>query len=175
MTEELKYQVVKQFPKFEVRQYPQYSLAQVEGVGEFNLVSFSAFSPLFNYISGQNLAGQAIAMTAPVLQETIAPKRHVVSFVLPDSIAKSSIPAPANSKVTIKQVAPHQAAVLKFSGSWSTRLLAEKERELIKAVSNAGLTTEGKVYFARFDPPWKPWFLKRNEAIINLNKQLQSL
>ena len=168
MTEELKYEVVKKFPKFEVRHYPDYALVQVEGVGEFNLVSFSAFSPLFNYISGQNLSSKQIAMTAPVLQETLAPKRHVVSFVLPDSMSKSEIPVPANSKVITKNVAAHDAAVLKFGGSWSTRLLAEKENELIEAVKAAGLATEGNVYFARFDPPWKPWFLKRNEAIIKL-------
>ena len=168
MTEELKYDVLKKFSNFEIRRYPDYALVQVEGVGEFNLVSFSAFSPLFNYISGQNLSSKQIAMTAPVLQETIEPKRHVVSFVLPDSMAQSEIPAPANSKVSVKQINSHDAAVLKFNGSWSTRLLSEKEKELKSAVAVAGLETEGNVYFARFDPPWKPWFLKRNEVIINL-------
>lgn len=107
-------------------------------------------------------------MTAPVLQETIEPKKHVVSFVLPDAMAKTDIPVPANSKVITKKVQSHDAAVLKFGGSWSTRLLAEKENELKNAVKAAGLETEGNVYFARFDPPWKPWFLKRNEAIIKL-------
>ena len=168
MTEELKYEVIKKFPKFEIRRYPDYALVQVEGVGEFNLVSFSAFSPLFNYISGQNLSSKQIAMTAPVLQETIEPKKHVVSFVLPDAMAKTDIPVPANSKVITKKVQSYEAAVLKFGGSWSTRLLAEKENELKNAVKAAGLETEGNVYFARFDPPWKPWFLKRNEAIIKL-------
>lgn len=168
MTEELKYEVLKKFPKFEIRRYPDYALVQVEGTGEFNLVSFSAFSPLFNYISGQNLGSKQIAMTAPVLQETIEPKRHVVSFVLPESVTKSEIPVPANSKVTTKIVPAHDAAVLKFGGSWSTRLLAEKSTELLTAVESAGLVTEGNVYFARFDPPWKPWFLKRNEVLINL-------
>ena len=168
MTEELKYEVIKKFPNFEIRRYPDYALVQVEGIGEFNLVSFSAFLPLFNYISGQNLNSKQIAMTAPVLQETIEPKKHVVSFVLPDAMAKTDIPVPANSKVITKKVQSHDAAVLKFGGSWSTRLLAEKENELKNAVKAAGLKTEGNVYFARFDPPWKPWFLKRNEAIIKL-------
>lgn len=168
MTEELKYEVIKKFANFEIRRYPDYVLAQVEGTGEFNLVSFSAFSPLFNYISGQNLSKQPIAMTAPVLQETIESKRHVVSFVLPDDVAKSQIPIPTNSKVLTKKVLAHDAAVLKFGGSWSTRLLAEKENELRTAVAKAGLQTSGNVYFARFDPPWKPWFLKRNEVLINL-------
>ncbi len=168
MTEELKYQVVKKFPNFEIRRYSDYVLAQVEGTGEFNAVTFSAFSPLFNYISGQNLSNQPIAMTAPVIQETIEPKRHRVSFVLPDDVAKSQIPVPANSKVVTKKVPAHHAAVLKYSGSWSDKLLAEKEAELRTAVAKAGLQTTGNVYFARFDPPWKPWFLKRNEVLIDL-------
>ncbi len=170
MTEELKYEVLKKSANFEIRRYPEYALAQVEGVGDFNLVSFSAFSPLFNYISGQNLKSQPIAMTAPVLQETIENKRHLVSFVLPESVAQSDIPIPTNSKVTVKRVPAHDSAVLKFGGSWSTRLLAEKERELLTATKAAGLKTSGNIYFARFDPPWKPWFLKRNEALIDLSE-----
>jgi hypothetical protein len=140
------------------------------GTGDFNVASFRAFSPLFNYISGQNLSDKKIAMTAPVIQETIAAQKHLVSFVLPDSINIADIPVPADSKVTTKVVSGHDAAVLKFGGSWSTKLLASKEAELRAATKAAGLETTGNVYFARFDPPWKPWFLKRNEVLISLAK-----
>lgn len=170
MTEELKYVVVKKFPTFEIRRYPDYVLAQVSGTGDFNAVSYRAFSPLFNYISGQNSSNSKIAMTAPVIQETLSDKNHVVSFVLPESIDLSKIPIPANSIVNTKIVAAHDAAVLKFGGSWSTKLLASKEAELRKLVADTGLETAGNIYFARFDPPWKPWFLKRNEVMIALAK-----
>ena len=53
MTEELKYEVVKKFPNFEIRRYPDYVLAQVEGTGEFNAVTFSAFSPLSTTFLGR--------------------------------------------------------------------------------------------------------------------------
>jgi hypothetical protein len=32
----------------------------------------------------------------------------------------------------------------------------------------SGLETVGNLYFARFDPPWKPGFLKRNEVLIRV-------
>lgn len=174
MTEELKYEVIKKFYGFEIRRYPDYVLAQVEGSGDFNLVSFSAFSPLFNYISGQNSSNKPIAMTAPVIQETVEPRKHLVSFVIPEDVAKAQIPIPNNSRVITKKVLAHDAAVLKFGGSWSTKLLAEKEKELINSVSREGFKTIGNPYFARFDPPWKPWFLKRNEVLIKLEKKFIS-
>lgn len=37
---------------------------------------------------------------------------------------------------------------------------------LLAAVRRAGLEPVGGVYFARFDPPWKPGFLKHNEALV---------
>jgi hypothetical protein len=35
-------------------------------------------------------------------------------------------------------------------------------------VKSAGLDAVGNPYYARFDPPWKPGFLRRNEAIVAL-------
>jgi hypothetical protein len=35
-----------------------------------------------------------------------------------------------------------------------------------RAVATAGLQPIGPIRYVRFDPPWKPWFLRRNEVVL---------
>ena len=168
MTEEQPYTVLKQLDGFELRHYPDYVLVQVDVTGDFMRAGNVAFGPLVSYISGNNAAGKKIAMTAPVLQETHAEESHTVSFVLPAGMNIADVPVPSNARVSTKHVAAHEAAVMKFGGGWNGDRFQEKGDILLKKVREAGLTAVGNVYYARFDPPWKPWFLKRNEVLIAL-------
>jgi hypothetical protein len=43
--------------------------------------------------------------------------------------------------------------------------------ELRKAVEEAGLEIVGEPRFARFDPPWIPWFLRHNEVVLPVADQ----
>jgi hypothetical protein len=168
MTEQLNYKVVKTFKNFELRHYPEHVLVQVEGTGDFNSAGSQAFRPLFNYISGDNADSAKIAMTAPVFLGHISDKRHLVSFVLPQSAGLDQIPNPKNSIVTTKKVDEKDVAVLTFSGQWSESFLNQKADQLLASIKQAGLISRGPVYFSRYDPPWKPWFLRRNEALVDL-------
>jgi len=168
MTEQQPYTVVSKHADFEIRKYPAYVLVQVDVTGDFMSAGNVAFSPLVRYISGNNAGGQRMAMTAPVLQETVASNQHTVSFVLPAGMDASAIPVPRDARVRTTAVAAHRAAVRKFGGGWNEKRFMENGEALLAAVRGAELATEGEVYFARFDPPWKPGFLKKNEALIRL-------
>lgn len=170
MTEQLKYQVLRNFADFEVRRYPDYVLVQIEADGDFNRASFRAFNPLVNYISGGNLSGKSIAMTAPVIQETISENKHLVSFVLPDSVSIDDIPVPANAKLSTKVIKSHDVAAIKYRGSWREQLVNQYAAKLKKGIAKANLESRGSIYVARFDPPWRPWFLRHNEVLIDLAK-----
>jgi len=77
---------------------------------------------------------------------------------------------PTNSLVTMKSVPEQLTAVRKFGGGWNeSRFKAEGEL-LLNAVVREGFEPVGNLYWARFDPPWKPGFLKRNEVLINVKK-----
>lgn len=171
MTEEQPYSVLARYDGFEVRHYPSYVLVQVDVTGDFMRAGNVAFGPLVSYISGNNAGGKKIAMTAPVLQETRGEESHTVSFVLPAGMSVSDVPVPSNARVSTKHVAAHDAAVMKFGGGWNGDRFQENGDLLLKKVHEAGLKTVGNVYYARFDPPWKPWFLKRNEVLIALEPQ----
>lgn len=168
MTAQQPFRLLSKFGDVEVRHYPDYVLMQVEVEGEFMRAGNVAFGPLISYISGTNESGTKIAMTAPVIQEPIGEKTHLVSFVLPAGMLAADVPLPRNARVSTVPVAAHDAVVLSFGGSWNAARFQRKAAELLEAVAAHGFSAEGNVYFARFDPPWKPGFLKRNEALINV-------
>ena len=168
MTEQQPYTVISDLDGAELRHYPAYVLVQVREPGDFMPAGNRAFQPLLSYISGNNAANQKISMTAPVLQQPVGEADHIVSFVMPKSFDFESLPAPLSARLKIVPVAEHYAAVIKFSGGWNEARFAAKGEELLAKVKSAGLEPIGSVYWARFDPPFKPAFLKRNEALIRV-------
>ncbi|MCX6497643.1 MAG: heme-binding protein [Arthrobacter sp.] len=127
--------------------------------------------------SGNQGAGSAqkLAMTAPVLQsgplpESAGPADFVVAFVLPAGMTAETAPAPANPDVKIRAVPGSLAAALRFSGSGTGTAFGRRNDGLQAALTLAGLTAVGPPRFARFDPPFKPWFLRHNEVVQDVQE-----
>ncbi|MFM6939754.1 MAG: heme-binding protein, partial [Rhodoluna sp.] len=70
----------------------------------------------------------------------------------------------------MKAMPEQLTGVRKFGGGWNEIRFMEEGELLRKAVIRAGFEPVGNLYWARFDPPWKPGFLKKNEALIKLKK-----
>jgi hypothetical protein len=170
MTEQQPYTVLKRYAEMEVRDYPAGMQIETEVTGDFINAGSMGFRPLVNFISGNNRARQAIAMTAPVIQESVTKSRHKVRFVMPEEMDKSNTPAPADSSVKAIEVPAHLAAVRKFGGSWNKDKFEREGSKLLEEVAKAGLVPQGNLYWSRFDPPWKPGFLKHNEVLIRVKK-----
>jgi hypothetical protein len=170
MTEKQQFTLVRDYGDFEIRNYPAHVLMQVEVEGDFMRAGNVAFGPLISYISGNNLGRQKIAMTAPVIQEPVGQDSHLVSFVLPNGTDPKDVPIPANSRVVMKAMPEQLTGVRKFGGGWNEKKFMSEGELLLAAVVQAGFEPVGNLYWARFDPPWKPGFLKSNEVLINLKK-----
>jgi len=170
MTEKQPYNVLKRFAELELREYPAGMQIETEVTGDFINAGSMGFRPLVNFISGNNKARQAIAMTAPVIQESVSNSRHKVRFVMPEKMDESSTPAPADSSVSVVSVPTHLAAARIFGGSWSKDKFEKEGTKLLEEVAKAGLVPQGNLYWSRFDPPWKPGFLKHNEVLIRVKK-----
>jgi hypothetical protein len=144
----------------------------------------SAFRKLFGYISGDNEGAVSIAMTAPVIMDNnskgekiamTAPVFHVaksesahtISFVLPSDT--SAAPSPARSELTTHQIPAITVAAVKFSGGWREDRVKRFEAELHRSLASMNVRETGDVMFARYDPPWKPGILRRNEVLIPVN------
>lgn len=166
MTEQQPYEVVAEYADFEVRRYPAHLVAEIEVGGPFEVAGNLAFPRLARYIGGHNRAGSKVAMTAPVVQEQ-DPGRHryVVGFVMPSTLDEEDLPEPTDPRVRTRSVPAQTAAAVRFSGPWFARSFEKQARRLLSAVAAADLEVAGPVRYARFDPPWTPWFLRRNEVV----------
>ena len=91
---------------------------------------------------------------------------------MPSGSDISSLPISRNSDVEIKQIPQGFYACLKFSGNYSEAKL-DKNLKLLKGAlvreSIKEIGGENNWRSARFDPPFKPSFLKRNEIQIPVN------
>ena len=168
MTQKQVYSVVASHDGFEVRMYADCVLVQAVQRGEFMSAGNRAFGSLLGFISGNNDRSQKIAMTAPVIQQPLGPNEHIVSFVMPADFDASTTPAPLSSVLTVTPVPAHLSAARAFRGSWNSEKFEAEGHELLRAVAAAGLPTKGSLYWSRFDPPFKPGFMKHNEVLIDL-------
>lgn len=177
--EEAPYKVVKSDSSFEVRDYESYIVAETLVDGEFEDAGGKAFKRLFRYISGDNrsqskvamtapvsqASGEKIEMTAPVSQEKMA-DQWVVSFMMPASYTMESLPVPEDSRVTLRQVAAKRMATVRYSGFWSEKNFTKNKLALEDWIQKEQLTVIGTPIWARYNAPFVPWFLRRNEILI---------
>lgn len=166
MTEQQPYEVVHRYPGFEVRRYPRHVVAEVSMTGPFERAGNAGFGPLVSYISGRNRDSRKIAMTAPVIQEPVRDDVHRVAFVMPVGTEVATLPEPRSSGVSLHEVDESLAAVVRWSGRWTESSYARKAQQLVEDVQRAGLVVVGRPHYARFDPPWTPPFLRRNEVVV---------
>ncbi len=169
MTEVQPYVVERSYDGFEVRRYPEHQVVEVDVDDSFFEAGSRGFRPLIGFISGNNADRQQIAMTAPVIQSPRPSGAQTVGFVMPKTMDAAAIPTPTDPAVRSRTVAGGLVAARTFSGGSSTARYEDNAAELLAALVREGLTPDGDVYFARYDPPWKPGFLKRNEALVRLN------
>ena len=166
MTEQQKYRVLQSRGDFELREYAECMVADVVVTGDADRASSEAFRPLFSYISGANRSADSLSMTAPVIQEPAGDQRWTVSFVLPSDRPVDEYPTPNDPKVSLRKVPQELAAALRWSGRWTSSNVAKRTHELEQAIQQEGWRVTGDPRWARFDPPWKPAFARRNEIVI---------
>ena len=164
MTEEAKYTVIARNKGIEFRAYEPHVLVSVTVPGSFESAPSNGFYPLVRYISGENRGGEKIAMTAPVLHVAESDLAHTISFVMPSDTATA--PSPARSDLTTHQIPAITVAAVRFGGGWREDRVKEHESELHRSLAAMAVRETGAVMFARYDPPWKPGFLRRNEVLI---------
>jgi hypothetical protein len=186
MTEQQPFEVVRRYPGFELRRYPAHVVAQMTVTSSFDRAGNIAFRSLFGYITGQNRSQSSIAMTAPVVQSVATSEKvamtapvvqratgdgeYVIAFVLPAAMTADTAPIPTNPDVEICTIPTSLAAAKEYSGRWSQSSYQRHCADLLDAIAAAGLRPVGAPRFARFDPPFKPWFLRRNEVLVDVQE-----
>lgn len=151
----------------EIRRYAPYVVAEVLVAGPPDEPGKQAFPILAGYIFGKNKGERKLAMTAPVTQGR-ADGGTVVRFVLPRGITPATAPEPTDPRVSVHEVAGHTLAAIRYSGFWSQTNDSRHADQLASALRTAKMSWGGEPLFARYDAPWTPWFLRRNEVWLGL-------
>lgn len=179
-----KFTVLHTYEDFEVRAYQAVVVAETEVEGEQGEVGSEAFSRLAGYIFGKNggakkiamtapvtqapAEGTRIAMTAPVTQQGTGTEKWQVQFTMPAEWTLETLPRPLDSRVHLRVVPPKTVAAIRYSGGWSQARYREHWEKLLAGVTRQGLVAKGEPIWARYDPPWKPWFMRTNEILVEL-------
>jgi hypothetical protein len=181
-TEEPPYQTVREVEGIEVRQYPAYTVAEIVVAGPAGEAGSQAFPVLAGYIFGKNKGERTLPMTAPVTQtavpvklamtapvtQTAAAGGFLVQFVLPRGVTVASAPEPLDARIQLREVGPSRVAVIRYSGFWSASNDGEHLAKLQAALRAADLAWTGEPVYSRYNAPFTPWFMRRNEIWLHL-------
>jgi hypothetical protein len=175
------YTVVRKEGAFEVRRYEPYVVAETVVDAAADEAGNQGFRILAGYIFGGNQGSRKIEMTAPVVQTPVqiamtAPVSqravtggYVVQFAMPREWTLETLPQPNDARVTLRAVPARTVAVAGYSGTWSQSNYDENLKRLRDALTKAGLNWHGEAIWARYDPPWIPWFWRRNEVMLEVD------
>lgn len=179
--EEPEFEVVATFDDYEVREYAPYIVAETQVTGSLRSSGGKAFRILAGYIFGKNAESEKMQMTAPVESRptqlpagvgTTRPNDQsgfTYGFVMENKYDLSSLPVPDDSRVTLREVPARRMAARTFSGTWSNGNYQKNEQALLDALSRDGLTPAGRPLLARYDGPMTPWFMRRNEVLVEID------
>ncbi len=182
--EEPSYTLEARHASFEIRNYSPILVAETLVEDKFDKAGNRGFRILADFIFGNNQTKTTLPMTAPVVQQSektaekiamTAPVNltreksgFVVQFTMPSKYTLETLPQPNDPRVRVREVPARRVAVFTYSGSWSEERYLEKLAAFKNALSEKNLISKGEPSFARFDSPFRLWFLRRNEIWLEL-------
>jgi len=181
--EEPTFKVVRTHSGFEVRDYAPYVVAEVTVPGPEADAGNQGFRILAAYIFGKNAGQQSMAMTAPVTQvaepvkiamtapvtQSARASGFVVQFTMPASYTLDTLPRPFDEQIRLVAMPAVRYAVIRFSGFWTDANYNEHLQQLQTMMAAQSLSVNGAPIYARYNAPFVPWFLRRNEIWIPTN------
>jgi hypothetical protein len=182
--EKVKYRTLESDGSLELRSYEPSIVAETVVEGEFEVVANEGFRHLAAYIKGSNRRRQPISMTAPVTQDAGAEEIPMtapvsqdrvggswrIAFLMPSKYTMETLPEPLDERTVLREVPGRLMAAVRYSGTWSRERYEEKRALLMDWVRERGWRSLGDPVWARYDPPFMPWFLRRNEVLIEVER-----
>ena len=182
--EEPKYTLIEKSDAFELRAYAPKIIAETIVSGDLDDASSAGFKLIAGYIFGNNTSrsggNEKISMTAPVTTEAKSEKISMTApvtmeqtdgkwrmhFVMPSQYTMETLPKPNNPAVILREIPTSNYAVIQFSWFAGEEKVAKKTAELMAWLGSKNITPTGKPELARYNPPWTPPFLRRNEVMV---------
>ena len=181
--ETVPYETVGRYDDVEIREYPATVIAETTARDQM-----TAFRRLFDYITGSNEGGESVPMTAPVKStrgtsiSMTAPVRSATTgdgdtmrmgFYLPAEYDMESAPKPTDADVNLREVPARTMAVVGFSW-YAPGWRVEKYRSrLLHGLDATGYEPTGEPFLLRYNDPWTPPFMRRNEVAVTVEEQAE--
>ena len=163
--ETIQYQLIKKTGHIEIRKYDSFLLASTKTL--INTTLDTGFNNVFSYISGNNDQNQKISMTKPVV--TYEEKQELVTgFYVPSKYSKSTVPNPVSQSVFINEMNEAYYAVIRFSGNWRPKNIEKHDQKLLQYLAQNKIIIISRRYLMRYQPPFIPGFLRRNEIAYQI-------
>ena len=174
------YRVVDRFGEIEIREYEPYLVAETTVDGGLEGAGNRGFRILAKYIFGDNQGKRKIAMTTPMSQEITegtkismtapvtqekAGDEYRIQFMMPAEYSREELPEPNDPRIAIREIPARRFAAVRYSGTWSKRNYQEHLEKLLATLNAEGYEPLGEPVWARYNPPFMPWFLRRNEIL----------
>mgnify|MGYP001824007398 FL=1 len=185
--EEPAFEVLVTADDYEIRRYSPYIVAEVDVDGDMKKTGNDAFRILAGYIFGDNEPGQKMAMTAPVTTKPAAQgqrmnmtapvlsspavdatEAYTYAFVMESRFSMESLPKPLDSRIRLVEIPSRVVAARRYSGSWSNKNFLKNQGALLGALQDDSVVLSGQPWLARYNSPLKPWFLRRNEVLVEI-------
>ena len=168
--EEPVYEVLLETRYYEVRRYQPYIVAEADVDDDFERAGSSAFRVLAGYIFGDNQSRQKMQMTAPVTSQAASGDGpYTYAFVMERKYTMDTLPKPDNPDISLVQRPQRVMAVHRYSGGWSEERYRVHEQVLLEALAEDRIEAMGTPVFARYNAPYTPWFLRRNEVMVEVD------
>lgn len=171
----------------EIRLYDPMVMAEVVTTGERYDAINAGFRILAGYIFGGNEGNRKLAMTAPVTQqspsdngEKLAMTAPVVQqksanddewkvgFVMPAGYSLENLPIPNDKQIKFVEIPAQQKVVIRFTGFNTDGNIKEHHDKLVNWMSQNNIKPLHQPVYAFYNPPWTPFFLKRNEIMYDI-------
>lgn len=185
------YHLVDKFDNIEIRHYEPQIVAEVRVSGPREQAIGEGFQLLADYIFGNNItaesvamtapvqlqrqqtASQNIAMTAPVQQQSVKAlagdsQEWAVRFVMPNEYNLATLPKANDERVSLLEIPDQTLLSIEFSGTAKPARLEKYQQQLIAFAEQQNLTPVGEPTFAFYNPPWTLPMLRRNEIHLSL-------
>ena len=161
-----KYQLIKKFEKFEIRDYGTVITAKTAINASFRESTYTGFRRVANYIFGGNNQEKKIAMTAPVITQMKNAQSHIVHFVMPSEYNLESLPDPNLQSVKIEEEKLGVIAAMRFGG-WATEKKSNRYIQIfLNQLKEKDIQIIGDIRVAQYNGPTTIPPFRKNEILI---------
>lgn len=183
--EEPVFSVVRKTETYEIRRYEPYIVAEVDiDAPSERKAGGQGFRILAGYIFGDNRQQVKMEMTAPVessrsstgirmkmtapVETSSGADGFTYAFVMERKYTLDTLPEPLDPRIRIREKPGRYVAALNFSGRWSEKNYERHKAELDAALASDGVSLTGEFTLARYNSPFAPPFMRRNEVLVDV-------